>query len=324
MKFLNLTPRVALVLFAILTVILIAQAVWWIVFMAQMIDEKVEQAEQLGAPPEVVEQIQQEEIRRQIMVGSEGVFFLILTLVGVGLIYRSVVRAEQLKFQQQNFLMAVTHELRTPIASIRLYLDTLQSDRVAPEQKADLLPRIRDNLGRLERLVDDALDAGRLDRGGYRLQAEVFDLAGLINELLDHVPPGRAEIVVRRDLPDKALLYGGRAALSRALNAIIVNAVKYNDSDPVELDVRLSADGRQYHLRIADNGRGLAADDTRRIFDRFYRVQNEAIGHSPGSGLGLYLAREIIRAHGGRIRAESSGPGRGAAFIIQLPIKERP
>lgn len=324
MRLPNLTPRVALVLFAILTVILIAQAVWWIIFMAQMIDEKVEQAEQLGAAPEVVEQIHQEEIRRQIMVGSEGVFFLILTLVGVGLIYRSVVRAEQLKFQQQNFLMAVTHELRTPIASIRLYLDTLQSDRVAAEQKADLLPRIRDNLGRLERLVDDALDAGRLDRGGYRLQSETFNLAQLIDELLDRVPASRAEIAIRRGLPDKAPLYGDRAALSRALNAIIVNAVKYNDSDPVELDVRLVAENRLYHLSVIDNGRGLSADDTRRIFDRFYRVQNQGIGHSPGSGLGLYLAKEIIRAHGGRISAESPGPHQGATFIIQLPIKERP
>jgi signal transduction histidine kinase len=324
MKLPNLTPRVALVLFVILTAILIAQAVWWIIFMARMIDEKVEQAEQLGAPPEVVEQIHREEVHRQIMVGSEGVFFLILTLVGVGLIYRSVVRAEQLKFQQQNFLMAITHELRTPIASIRLYLDTLQSERVPSEQKAELIPRIRDNLGRLERLVDDALDAGRLDRGGYRLQSEVFDLTKLIEELLDHPPASRAELKIRRNLPEKAPLYGDRAALSRALNAVIINAIKYNDSDPIELDLSLIQTGGQYRIEITDNGRGLSAVDTRRIFDRFYRAEDERLGHSGGSGLGLYLAREIIRAHDGRIRAESPGPNRGASFIIHLPVKERP
>lgn len=323
MRLPNLTPRVALVLFVILTAILIAQAVWWIIFMAQMIDEKVEQAEQLGAPPDVVEQIHREEVHRQIMVGSEGVFFLVLTLVGVGLIYRSVVRAEQLKFQQQNFLMAITHELRTPIASIRLYLDTLQSERVSPDRKADVLPRIRDNLGRLEGLVDDALDAGRLDRGGYRLQAEVFDLRQLIDELLDNPPATQAEVRINRRLPEKAPLYGDRSALSRALNAIVINAIKYNDSDPIELDIDLESGGDHYTLRIRDNGRGLAAPDTRRIFDRFYRVQDERLGHSGGSGLGLYLAREIIRAHNGRIRAESPGSGRGATFVIRLPIKER-
>ncbi|MBD3257563.1 hypothetical protein GF377_03945, partial [candidate division GN15 bacterium] len=123
----SLSTRTALIIFIVMVVFIIAQAAWWVIFMAQLVDEKVEMAESLGASPGYVEQIHQQEIRRQIMVGTEGTVVLLLFLVGIWLIYRALVSADRTQMQQENFLMAVTHELKTPLASLRLSLDTVES-----------------------------------------------------------------------------------------------------------------------------------------------------------------------------------------------------
>ena len=118
----NPTPKTGFILFISLSVVLFIQAAWWITFMAILLDEKVDIAVQLGADEAFIDKIHHEEVSRQIMLGMEGVFFLGLVLLGAWLIYRALVKTEQLKFHQQNFLMAVTHELKTPLASIKIYL----------------------------------------------------------------------------------------------------------------------------------------------------------------------------------------------------------
>src|SRR5210317_189555 len=136
----NITSKFALYLFLSLTVIIIAMGVWWITLIAHVMDEKVELAHQLGADQEVIDQIHKEEISRQIMIGVEGLFFLILIGFGVGLIYRAFVKNQKLNIQQQNFLLGVTHELKTPLASMKIYLDTLSSEKVTDEKKLLIIP----------------------------------------------------------------------------------------------------------------------------------------------------------------------------------------
>jgi signal transduction histidine kinase len=317
----EITPKRALILFIAIAVVLIGQAVWWVIFMARLVNEKVQMAIDLGADPGFVDLIHEQEIRRQIMVGSEGLFLLFLVGVGAWLIYRALVRAEELKFQQQNFLMAVTHELKTPLASIKIYLDTLESAKVASEKKAGIIPRLKQDANRLEKLVENVLEAGRFERSRYHLNQERFCLSRLVDDVLNALAdyPSESSVQLSKEPFDDAVeIYGDRSALKRALGAILENALIYNDKDVIKVKVGLGRKDERIFLNIADNGTGLLKKDLDRIFHRFYRVET-GMNHSvPGTGLGLYLCREIINAHGGRITARSDGAGRGTEFLIHL------
>jgi len=290
------------------------------VFMARLVDEKVSLAAELGASPEFVEAIHREEISRQIMVGLEGIVFLVLFFVGAWLIYRSLVKTEELKFHQQNFLMAVTHELKTPLASISVYVDALKSDKIPQEKKLEVIPKIREDVSRLEKLVENVLEAGRFQRSGYTLDRVQIDLTQLTVERLDklvNLPLG-GPLHINRNLESKIILYGDRSALGRAIDSILENSLKYADTGSAVIDVNLSSRNQEIVLEISDNGIGLEKKDLVRVFERFYRVGNELTRSSAGTGLGLYLCREIIRAHGGEVTADSAGLGRGTRFTIIL------
>jgi signal transduction histidine kinase len=308
-----------LVLFLSLTVVILAQAVWWIIFMARLVDEKVELARQFGADPAFVEQLHDQEIGRQTMVGMEGIFFLVLVLFGAWLIYRSLIKAEELKFHQQNFLMAVTHELKTPLASMKIYLDSLTSPKIPVEKKTGIAPKMREDVLRLEKLVENILDAGKFERSGYALSKETFDLTRLLGELTNRMRqvPLTKEIEINEKL-EPVQFFGDRKALSRAIEAIFENCLKYNESSKIAIDISLTNRGNKVIIAISDNGIGLKKGDRTKIFDRFYRVGDELKRSKPGTGLGLYLAREIIRQHDGEVTVASEGIGKGSRFEITL------
>jgi len=320
MKKSRLTPRTALVLFIILALTVFAQAVWWTVFMARLVDEKVDIAEELGADPAYVARIHDQEVMRQIMVGLEGVFFLLAILGGAWLIYRALVRSEELKFHQQNFLMAVTHELKTPLASMRLYLDSLESEKVPVDKKVQVVPRMRQDVERLEAMVQNVLEAGRFERSGYAVDLKPIVLSDLVTQAVEKLRrmPSSKKIEVTDRIQPGVEIQGDAAALQRAINAVLENAVKYNDKATPRIEVSLRAADARCTLEISDNGVGIASRDLELVFDRFYQAGEELTRGGSGSGLGLYLAREIIRAHGGTITARSEGHGKGAALTVEL------
>ena len=288
--------------------------------MARLVGEKERMAIQLNATPQFVELMHQQETQRQIMVGLEGLFFIIVFAVGIWLMYRAVVRTEELKFHQQNFLMAVTHELKTPLASMRIYMDTLQSPKISPEKKQEILPRLKEDATRLEKLVQNILEAGKFERQGYRLNPEQFNLSRLITEraeALDRLPmeiPKKIET----DIHEGIEISGDAPALGRAIDAILENSLRYHDQKQITVSVKLRTESGKVRIEIADGGIGIAKKDLVQIFERFYRVGDEMTRKTSGTGLGLYLCREIIRAHGGTVMAESDGPGRGTQFIVLL------
>ncbi len=300
----------------------LAMVTWWIILMARLTDEKVDIAHELGAAPEYSELLYEQEIRRQIMVGSEGVVFLVLLLVGIWLIYRSLAQAHQLRRLQENFLMAVTHELKTPLASMTVYLDTLRSDKIPTEKKQQLIPRMKKDLRRLEGLVEDILEAGRFETAAYRPDLQRLDLGVLLSELTAKLPssnPGkeiRTELQIEKDVYVSADV----AVIGRAIRAVLVNAVKYSSETEADLKVTLRRLRKRAEIRISDQGIGIEKGELSQIFDRFYRVGDELTRVRSGTGLGLYLCRQMIRAHGGEVVAQSEGVGQGAEFIINLPL----
>ncbi|MBI5267522.1 MAG: HAMP domain-containing histidine kinase [candidate division Zixibacteria bacterium] len=318
----NLSSRRAFILFLVMVVFLLAQAAWWVVLMARLVAENVRVATELNGSPEYIEQIHQQATQRQIMVGMEGAFFIIVFAFGVWLMYRALVRAEELKFHQQNFMLAVTHELRTPLASMRIYLDTLQSPKISPEKKQEIIPRLREDTSRLDKMVQDVLEAGRFERHGHHLNPDRFNLSALVREraeALDRAPSKVPKAVIA-DIEDNIEIIGDAPALGRALDAILENTLRYHDGGRVEVAVKLRNAGGKAVIEISDKGIGLDRKELARVFDRFYRVGDEMTRHTSGTGLGLYLCREIIRAHGGKVAAESDGPGKGSRFIVTLKV----
>jgi len=316
----NLSPRLAFWLFTVLVIFQLAQTIWWVVFMNQLFNEQAEIARQLNGAMSIVESIQQKGIERQIMVRFEGSFFLILFAGGIWLMYRSLVRSDELKFHQQNFLMAVTHEFKTPIASMRIYLDTLRSQKISPEKKQEIIPHLGEDVNRLEKLVDNVLHAARFDKHGYRLMREQFDLSNLVRErvaIVERIPAGLPKSITT-DIRDGVEIEGDAPALGRALDAILENSLCYHSGKPIQIAVSLHSSNGRATITISDNGIGIDGKDIPRLFERFYRVGNEMTRRSSGTGLGLYLCREIIRAHGGTVTAESDGIDKGARFILTL------
>lgn len=318
-----LTSKKAFVLFISITVLLVAQAIWWITLMAQLFDEKVEMVQELGADSEYIDIIQKEEISRQIMIGLEGIFFLLLVGFGAWLIYRTLVKNEELKYAQQNFLMSVTHELKTPLASMKIYLDTLNSKKIPEEKKITIIPRLKDDVNRLEKLVENILEAGRFEKSGYELNRDYFDFALLIKsdlEKLKKFSHNQKLEIITENIPNEYIFYGDRFALSRAFEAIIENSVKYNDEETVLLKVSFKSDKKHVYISITDNGIGLSNKDLELVFERFYRAGEVMNTSKPGSGLGLFLCKEIIKAHKGSIEVYSDGIGLGVNFKIKLKV----
>jgi len=325
MKFKNLSPRAAFIIFLGMVVFVLGLAVWWVILMAHLAAEKVEIAQQLGAPPEFVEQLHQQEISRQIMLGSEGVVFLLVVLLGIWLIYRALHQTEILRRRQENFLMAVTHELKTPLASMSVYLDTLQSDKIPPAKKQSVVPRLQQDLRRLERLVEDILEAGRFETGEFKPNLQRVDLAALLHSATDQLSEynGAVTMKLTREIESEVWVNVDAPIISRAIGAVLDNAVKYSGRSETEIKIGLRRYQHRAEISIRDNGVGIAKNELESIFDRFYRVGHELTRAKGGTGLGLYLSREMIRAHGGEVVARSEGAGRGAEFIITLPLDER-
>ncbi len=274
--------------------------------------------------PGLLAQIEDRTDRTVTMFAFEGGFFFLVMLLGAYLIYRTLYRAEELKFAQQNFLHSVTHELKAPLASIKLYLQTIMSGKIAPDRAQELWPKMIDDCDRLEGLIDNVLEAGHFSKDGYQLKLSVTNLTDDLHEYLDDLEPfvRRHGGKITRTFPDRVMVQTDYQALRRVITALIDNAVKYCPAGRRDIAVTLKEESRRCRLTVSDQGRGIDRNEQPKIFDRFYRSVDDAARQTRGTGLGLFLVREIVDAHGGRVTVESSGPDQGSAFIITLPLVE--
>jgi two-component system, OmpR family, phosphate regulon sensor histidine kinase PhoR len=252
-----------------------------------------------------------------------GSTFILLLVVGVVLYLILSIKAINLTRRQSNFIDSVTHELKSPIASMKLYLQTLNRHQVSDDLQADFHRFMLEDLERLDHLINQMLDAGRLDAERPSDEDEEVELAELLRASAASVCANYrvAADTVRLDLQPSTVL-GRRLDLDIVFRNLIDNAVKYAGATPrVEVSLRPAGDG-QIVVRIADNGRGIPHHLRRKIFGRFVRLGLELEREKPGTGLGLYIARTLVRRHGGRIRVHDPETGPGSVFEVQLPGKE--
>jgi len=254
-----------------------------------------------------------------------GIIFFALIIAGLVVNTIFLVREIRRNEQHDSFINAVTHELKTPVASIRLHLETLQRRRLPETQKQDFYRLMLGDADRLTETVEQVLRAGRAgDKKAGREKSEV-DFAKLVRECMDTVR-------TRHRLPQETLRYtqspgngnglrvqGNADDLRTAVFNVLDNAIKYS-GEKVDVRVDLEApDEKRIVLRVQDKGVGIPPDDVKRVFRRFYRVTHRSLAHVKGTGLGLFIVKAIAKKHGGKVLAESDGVGRGTTIVLELP-----
>jgi two-component system sensor histidine kinase SenX3 len=260
---------------------------------------------------------------REVVPLVLGVIFFTLIIAGLVVYTVFLVREIHKNEQQDSFLNAVTHELKTPIASIRLYLETLQTRQLTEAQHKDFYRIMLEDTDRLLGTVEQILKAGEARHASSKKNWEKVDFSAIVAETVELTR-------LRHHLPDEALQFAGSAEekiylrgnpqeLRTAVFNLVENAVKYS-SEKKEIAVDLmSPDIDTILLRVRDKGVGIPHPELKRIFKRFYRVASSATGRVKGTGLGLFIVRSIARRHGGDAFAESEGTGRGSTFTLRLP-----
>ena len=254
-----------------------------------------------------------------LLIGLGSLFF-VLIIVGLVLLCAWVVREMRVNQRQQAFLDAVTHEMKTPLASMRLFLETLGRHDLAPERRKAFLGRMEEDLERLDQTVSQVLAAARAEATVPRPRGGSVDLSAVLAESIE-------AIRARHGLPDEAIRLeqespiaarGDREELGVVFRNLLENAVKYSEP-PVEVRVRLSYVGdERVEIEIADQGIGIEPRELRKIFQRFYRVGRDVQRHAAGVGLGLFIVGNLVRRQGGRVVARSEGSGRGSRFVVTL------
>ncbi|HXY52963.1 MAG TPA: HAMP domain-containing sensor histidine kinase [Terriglobales bacterium] len=252
-----------------------------------------------------------------------GVIFFAVLIAGMIINTSFLVREIRRNEQHDSFINAVTHELKTPITSIRLYLETLERRELDDARRHEFYQLMLSDTDRLLGTVEQVLKAGQAgQRGGQRKQDEV-DFAGVVDECMvlartrHHLAPD----VLRYEPTSngvRALVRGDAEELRTAVSNLLDNAIKYS-AGQVDVWVRVESDDKNVILRVRDKGVGIPAGELKRIFKRFYRVPNRALAQIKGTGLGLFIVRAIAHKHGGKVFAQSEGEGLGTTLTLELP-----
>lgn len=251
-----------------------------------------------------------------------GVIFFAIIITGLILNTIFLVREIRRNEQHDTFLNAVTHELKTPIASIKLYLETLKSRDLDAAKRLEFYDVMLADNARLLATVEQMLQANRTREKQRAMNLTEVDLAVLIEETIGMIRDQRHldEAAIKfTGKPENLVVLGDRGELGTAIANLLDNAIKYSGGEP-KIAVRLRpAAVNKAEIYVRDSGIGLAPRDLRRVFKRFYRASGETVAAIKGTGLGLSIVRAIIEKHGGRVSVDSKGEGKGSTFFVQLP-----
>lgn len=267
--------------------------------------------------------IEREYQRQEWMIMGEAGVFVISLIIALSLINRSYHKEMEAAQQRRNFLLSITHELKSPIASIQLVLETFLRRQLSPSKVEALSSSALQETQRLNQLVNNLLLSAKLETA-YQPFFEAVDLKELITQLVTMLQTKhpKADIQFYSSEQDGVWIEADRMGLTSIILNLLENALKYSEA-PADLEISLQEINGHWQIQVADHGIGISDKDKEKIFEKFYRVGNEDTRKTKGTGLGLYIVKEIVEAHAGTISVTDHIP-RGTVFTVQFPISDPP
>ncbi|HMC85196.1 MAG TPA: ATP-binding protein [Chitinophagaceae bacterium] len=313
--------EVATIAYWLLLFYIIAALIWWFIALQQQSHQtalyKLEELK-AGDPAflQKVEAVTAEEKRKNAQYIGEGFAFLLVILIGALYVYRAVRRQIKMTLQQQNFMMAITHELKTPIAIAKLNLETLHKHTLDQSKQQKLLLATLQEVNRLNTLTNNILVSSQLEDGGYKLLKEELDLSLLTANCVQDFHSRFADRKMNSAVEEDIDISGDALLLQIMINNLLDNAVKYAPKES-RINFSLYKNALGIFLKCADEGPGIADEEKNKVFDRFYRIGNEQVRKAKGTGLGLYLCKKIAADHNADISVTNNHPA-GSIFTVHF------
>ncbi len=318
--------RIITIIYWLLLLYIVAALVWWFITLEKqnqlLTDLRISElnSKKHTLPPEIFTQqylkIDNDSDRNTGKYIAEGVTFLILILIGAFFVFRSVRRQFMMQYQQQNFMMAITHELKTPISVATLNLETLQKYQLDAEKQKKLIRMTLQETSRLDTLINNILFSSQLEGGGYVGPKEELDFSSLFKDCVRESKSRYPERVFIENIEPEIEIAGDPLLLQLMISNLIENAIKYSPKDR-PITCKLSKAGNNVTLNIIDEGIGIKDSEKAKIFQKFYRTGDEATRKTQGTGLGLYLCSKIAEDHNADISVTNNVPS-GSNFAIHF------
>ncbi|HEY5407219.1 MAG TPA: ATP-binding protein [Ginsengibacter sp.] len=301
----------------LLSYILAALAFWFVVLNRQNLQLSRYQQDIIDVDDVMHEQKQHEIVNEKnknaAQYVGEGITFIILIGAGAIIVFRAINKQFRQAQQQENLMMAITHELKTPIAITKLNLETLQKRLLSIEQRQKLISATIQEANRLNALCNNMLLTSQIEAGGYKIMQESVDFANLVQECAQDFIVRFPNRKIETQVSGEAIINGDLLLLQLAVNNLLDNAIKYSGKEDIVL-LKLFRKASTIHLQVIDEGPGISSEEKKNIFKKYYRGSH---GKIKGTGLGLYLTKKIVKAHNGTIKIENNIL-RGSIFEILL------
>jgi len=263
-----------------------------------------------------VNEIKSNEQRKKAQYIGEGSIFFLLIMAGAVFVFRAVRRQLKQGQEQQHFMMALTHELKTPISVAMLNLETLQKRKLDEQQQTRLIQTTLQETNRLNALCNNMLLSSQIEAGGYTVTKDETNMSELVRGCVQDFVTRFSDRKIESDIEENIFVNGDGLLLEMVVNNLIDNALKYTPRDSA-VTLALKENNKHVNLVVKDQGKGIDAEEKRKIFNKFYRTGNAATKAAKGTGLGLYLSKKIVEQHNGNISVTDNTPS-GAIFTVSL------
>jgi two-component system sensor histidine kinase CiaH len=302
----------------LLTYILAALILWFVELQRQsqaMTNYKLQELKHDdGAYVSKVGMIMEEKHRKTLQYVGEGTVFLFVIIIGAIFLYRAVMRQIKMQEQQQNFMMAITHELKTPIAVTKLNLETLQKYKLDEPKQQKIIQSALQETNRLNTMTNNILVSAQLESGRYQLAEDELDFSALVNNAVADFRRRFPETIWNINIEPEIALQGDTLLLQIMVNNLLENAIKYSPRQ-ARIGILLKKEPGHISLQVKDEGNGIPVSERKKIFQKFYRLGSEETRTTQGTGLGLYLCKKIATDHNATIMVSDNVP-RGTNFTV--------
>ena len=315
--------RTIIIIYWVLLLYVIAALVWWYVALSrqneQMTTYKIQELKITDIRyREQYKKIMDENKRKSAQYLGEGAIFFLLISAGAIFLFRAVKNQLKITTQQQNFMMAITHELKTPIAVTKLNLETLQKRKLETSQQEKLINNTLQEANRMNALCNNLLLSSQMESAAYKKVTEQISINKLLGDCIRDFSVRYPIRNIIFNSKDEITIQGDVFLLQMAFNNLIENALKYSPKDTT-IQMMVVQQENYCKITIIDEGNGIPDEDKLKIFEKFYRIGSDATQKSKGTGLGLFLVKRIVDAHKGIVYVKNNQP-KGSMFTIQLPL----